>query len=168
MLGDYIGLGATIIALINGVLAVLIAQYPLKTSKAKRRFIGVIILLSLCAAGADIDSRYHELSKQSQDRADRTAIHDHLGNFIVQGVVLQNDFIPATMPEPFDRVREWENKVVAYLELTLGRSYAVRFNNAVGVPAVIQPVTVDPYGSAWKAMYVHIVRLNEILRELPN
>jgi hypothetical protein len=82
--------------------------------------------------------------------------------------VLQNDLIPETMPEPLQRVREWEDKVVAYLELTLGRSYAVRFNNAVGVPAVSQPVTVEPYGSAWKAMYVHIVRLNEILRELPD
>jgi hypothetical protein len=168
MLADYIGLGATIIALINGVLAILIAQYPLKTSKAKRRFIGAVIFLSLCAAAADIGSRYHELSRQSQDRADRKAVHDYLGDLIVQGVVLQNDLIPETMPEPLQRVREWEDKVVAYLELTLGRSYAVRFNNAVGVPAVSQPVTVEPYGSAWKAMYVHIVRLNEILRELPD
>jgi hypothetical protein len=168
MLGDYVGLGATIIALINGVLAVLIAQYPLKTSRAKRRFIAVVILLSLCAAAADIGSRYHELSRQSQDRADRKAVHDYLGEFIVQGVVLQNDLIPATMPDPLQRVREWEGKVVAYLELTLGRSYAVRFNDAVGIPAVSQPVTVDPYGMAWTAMYVHIVRLNEILRELPD
>jgi hypothetical protein len=168
MLGDYVGLGATIIALINGVLAVLIAQYPLKTSRAKRRFIAVVILLSLCAAAADIGSRYHELSRRSQVRADRKAVHDYLGEFIVQGVVLQNDLIPATMPDPLQRVREWEGKVVAYLELTLGRSYAVRFNNAVGIPAVSQPVTVEPYGMAWTAMYVHIVRLNEILRELPD
>jgi hypothetical protein len=140
MLADYIGLGATIIALINGVLAVLIAQYPLKTSKAKRRFIAVIILLSLCAAAADIGSRYHELSKQSQDRADRKAVHDHLGDFIVLGVVLQNDLIPATMPDPLDRVREWENKVVAYLELTLAGHMRSNLTMLLAFPQYLRPL----------------------------
>jgi hypothetical protein len=149
------------------VLAVIIAQHPLKTDRAKKRFVTAVILLALAAAGANIYAQYHDQSQKAADKAQQAAIRDQLGVFIKEGSVLRDRAVDESKPIPLDEANQLDRRVEAFLRDKLGASYVVRYENADGLPMLHSGIRSPEHNSLWAQISYRLMRLNQFLEQLP-
>jgi hypothetical protein len=145
---DYIGLTGTAVAIINGLLAILIALLPVRRSSATAY------------------SKYHQRAQHDVRVADRSAIRENIETFILEGRTLLAQISDAQRELPARPSDEWAQRVEIYLRDKLGERYVARFRRDID----------DLYGDAalaparlgyWRAVRNRVVNLERINAEFP-
>lgn len=111
---------------------------------------------------------------ESQLFADAKKTEDvrlQLAEFITQGTDLMRIIAKADGPVPLLKIAQWIKNISDYLEKTegFGKSYVVRLGTVSGAnPGQMGPGTASPeHRAMYSAVSVHVIRLQEFLRELP-
>jgi hypothetical protein len=164
---EYIQPVATIIALILSTMALVIANFPIESQKAKWTYVAAVTLLNLFAAGAVIYGTYHTLTKEAQEKAERIQIRKQLGTFIDTGQTVLSRITNLQDPGYANAANEWAQNVETYLKETLDESYIARFRSDAGILAG-QPALDQERIGYWLGVRNRIIRLQQFSAELPH
>jgi hypothetical protein len=163
---DYIGLTGTVVAAINGLLAIIIALLPVRRSVIKLRLGLAALALAVIGLGATALSKHYERVQQDRRAAERLEIRDTIQTFILEGRTLLAQINDAQRELPTRSSDEWAQRAELYLRDKLGERYVGRFRRDVD----------DLYGDAplaparlgyWRAVRNRIVNLERINAEFP-
>ena len=163
---EYIGLVGTAVAVVNGLLAMLIAMLPVRRSVAKRRLGVVALVFAVGAVGAVSYSRYHTTVRQEQQQAERREIRERLQTFILEGRTLLGQIRDVQRDLPNRSADEWAQRAELYVRGKLGERYAARFRKDVGEMYGDAAVPAARLGY-WRAVRNRIVNLEMISAEFP-
>lgn len=167
---DYVQPISTITALLLSTLALVMAQFPIGSPRAKWAYIAVVIFFNVIAAAAVIYSQHYTINKAKTEAADRRGTRDQIGAFIDQG----NAYLAAIRDDKVDfdqatkEINEWAGKVEEFLAAKLGTSYVQRFRSAANVP-LGEPVGLSEQRMAyWRGVRLRVVNLERFSGELPH
>jgi len=161
---EYIGLTGTVVAVVNGLLAILIALLPVRRSVAKLRLGVAALVLAVIGLGAAAFSNHYERTQRDLQVADRAQIRERIENFILEGRTLLGQISDAQRELPARPSDEWAQRAEVYLRDKLGERYVTRFRRDVD----------DLYGDAaiaparlgyWRAVRNRVVNLERIKAE---
>ena len=161
---DYIGLTGTVVAAINGLLAILIALLPVRRSVVKLRLGVAALMLAVIGLGATAFAKYQERVQHDLVMANRSEIREKVENFVLEGRTLLSQIKDAQRELPARPADEWAQRVELYLRDKLGERYVSRFRRDMD----------DLYGDAaiaparlgyWRAVRNRVVNLERINAE---
>jgi hypothetical protein len=161
---DYIGLTGTAVAIVNGLLAILIALLPVRRSVAKLRLGVAALALAVLGLGATAYSNHYQRAQRELQAADRSDIRENIETFILEGRTLLAQISDAQRELPARPSDEWAQRVEIYLRDKLGERYIARFRRDID----------DLYGDAalaparlgyWRAVRNRVVNLERINAE---
>ncbi len=136
-LADYGALIAPIAAIINGFIAVIVAQFFKDRAAAKVLLVVTAGLLGAAAIGATVLSQRQFLATKTAEQLRQKEIRETIGRFISEGSVLAATCTDNATPPNWPNVNSWIAKIKDFLENRLGPSYATRLTSAAGVPVNI-------------------------------
>jgi hypothetical protein len=164
---EYLGLVGTVIAAINGVIAIAVALLPMRRSVAKLRLAVAAIVLGVLAIGATVYARHHNRVQLEQRQAERRESRERLETFVLEGRTLLNQIKDANRELPTRPADEWAQRVEVYLRDKLGERYVTRFrkevNELYGDPAIAAARL-----GYWRAVRNRVVNLEMISAEFPS
>jgi len=136
MLLDYVGIIPGAAALAIGLVTLVSKDTP-KWNKI------IVAILTVVAIGATGASQWWTNTKSAEERAEKTAIREQLGEFENQGnrliaITLNND-----LPLPQEDADKWGKEIQTFLATKLGRSYVIRFYNDSGIPLQGTPLGIQ-------------------------
>jgi hypothetical protein len=167
-LRDYSNVIPSVIAIMNGLLAVYVAHYPFESPAAKLLFIVIIISLSAVAIGAMFYSQYLIVTGRAKERARVLMIREQLGAFIAEGTTLLNLAGTASVPVPTEQANAWATNVENFFATNMGASYVLRFRDSTGMPPGIFTIGVDElHQTLWRAIYSRMMKLEIFIKESP-
>jgi hypothetical protein len=85
LLNNYINIVPSLIAIINTVIAVWVAQFKPERIKLKIALLITAIVLGLAAAGATTFAQYQQVKKEEADKIRMREIREKIGEFISSG-----------------------------------------------------------------------------------
>jgi hypothetical protein len=163
---EYFGFIATSCAVVNGLLAIIIALLPVRRSVAKLRLGVTALLLGVLAIGATFYTRYHARAQIEQQQADRGQVREQLETSILEGRTLLGQIKDTQRELPSRPADEWAQRTEIFLRDKLGERYVTRFrkevNDLYGEPTL--PVARMGY---WRAVRNRVVNLELIAAEFP-
>lgn len=163
---EYFGYAGTAIAVVNGLLALIIALLPVRRSVAKLRIGVTALVLGAIAVGALVFSRHYDRVQHDKQQTERSEVRERLETFILEGRTLLGQIRDAGRELPTRPSDEWAQRVEFYLREKLGERYITRFRRDVD----------DLYGDAgvatprlgyWRAVRNRVVNLERINAEFP-
>jgi hypothetical protein len=163
---DYFGFVGPALAVINGLLAIVIALLPVRKSVHKLRLGAFALVLGGLAVGATFYAQLHAYTQAQRARSERGDIRQRLENFIVQGRELLVQVKDARRDLPATAADEWAQRAEIYLRDKLGERYIVRFRRDVSElfgDADVPPARVG----YWRAVRNRVVNLETISAEFP-
>ncbi len=151
---DYIAILPIVIAIINGFIAVLVAQLFKDNPRAKVRLLVIAGLLAVTAIGATIFSQREFLIARSEQAVKSKKIRGQLAELISEGLALMKGCTDYSKPAPSSELNDWLNRVRNFLETELDHSYAVRIDDPAGIPPNIGCSGANPeYNSVVRIIY---------------
>jgi hypothetical protein len=166
-LRDYASIFPSVIAVMNGLLAVYSAHYPFETPTAKFAFIIIIVLLSAAAICATFYSQHLIVADRDARAAKKKYIMEQLGKFIEDGNAIKARCEDSALPVPLTDANDWKERVETFLETELGHSYVIRFRDRTGI---FQSEIIDgddAHINMWSSFYNFIVRLEQFSQKVP-
>jgi hypothetical protein len=163
---DYIGLVGTAIAVVNGLLAITIALFPVRRSVAKLRLGVLAIVLGAGSVGAVFYAKHYARLQQERQQTDRRETRERLETLILEGRTLLGQIRDTKRELPNRTADEWAQRSEIYLRDTLGERYVIRFRKDVSEmygDAAIPPARLG----YWRAVRNRIVNLEMIGAEFP-
>jgi type II secretory pathway pseudopilin PulG len=163
---EYLGFVTTAIAVINGLLAIIVALLPVRRSVAKLRLGVVALVLGAAAVGATFYLKHDARVQDERQQADRREVRERLETFTLEGRTLLGQIRDMQRQLPTKPADEWAQRAEIYLRDKLGERYVARFRKDVN----------DMYGDAavpaarlgyWRAVRNRVVNLEMITAELP-
>ena len=163
---DYIGLTGTVVAAINGLLAIVIALLPVRRSVIKLRLGVAALVLAGIGLGAAAVSKHYERVQQDRRATERAEIRDTVQTFILEGRTLLNQIGDSQRELPSRASDEWAQRAEIYLRGKLGEQYVARFRRDVDDLYGDAPLAPSRLGY-WRAVRNRIVNLERINAEFP-
>jgi hypothetical protein len=160
-LRDYSNVISPVIAIMNGLLAVYSAHYPLETPGGKLAFIIIIGLLSSAAIFATIYSNHLVLTARAKEMARILMIRERLGEFLASGRSLMAQCQMENVPPPIDETNKWIGSVEEYLIKTLDTSYVEIFRSSVGITCMLVQPSSAAHKQVWQNLFTRLYRLQE-------
>jgi len=166
---DYVGLVPSAAAVINGFIAVLIAQFFRDSRRARVVLVVAAGALGVAAIGATFYSQNLLAVAQGAEASRRHAIREQLGAFIAQGDALMSLCTDAKKPAPQADADAWGATTEMFLRGNLGDSYVTRFRDQTGVPPVsLSGPDIDTaHQNLWFGIYYRVARLQQFSQEVP-
>jgi hypothetical protein len=130
---DYGALIAPIAAIINGFIAVVVAQFFKDHRTAKVLLVVAAGALGAAAISATIISQRQLVATRTADQLRRTEIREAIGRFINEGLAISNTCMDNTSPPRWQELNAWKTPIEDYLRKQLNGSYVYRLNSAAGV-----------------------------------
>lgn len=163
---DYLWLAAAVIAIVNGVLAMLIAKMPARQSVFQLRLAALAIALGVVALGVAVYDRYHARAQVERLQTDRVDIRKRLENFALEGRGLLGQIKDDRRELPTRAADDWAQRVEIYLRDKLGERAIIRFRKEVD-PVYGNDTTIAPARMGyWQAVRSRTVNLELISAEL--
>jgi ABC-type transport system involved in cytochrome bd biosynthesis fused ATPase/permease subunit len=131
---DYGALISPIAAVINGFIAVLVANFLKDNAKAKVVLVVSAALLGIAGIGASILSQRQLLSVKIAEQTKNKARREALGSFIADGLKLIVDCSDSSIPPKLAEANKWFENVSLYLSANMGDAYVTRLKNPAGLP----------------------------------
>jgi hypothetical protein len=172
-LRDYAIIIPSVIAIMNGLLAVYASHYPFETAGTKLAFIIIVGSLSFAAIGATIYSNHLVIAARAKERTRIQTIREQFGIFIADGTNLVDLAANVAVSPPIDQANEWAANIENFLATNLGDSYVVRFRDSTGMPPGIFPASFIRIGldnehqKLWRWVYSRMIKLDQFIRESP-
>lgn len=107
VLRDYITALPSIVAALNGFIAVLVASLFKARPFIRATLITVVALLTIAAVGVTLYSQHQIIAQYDATAVRNTEIRKRLGDFIQQGVILIASCTDPTKEAPTDAVNGW-------------------------------------------------------------
>jgi hypothetical protein len=158
---------ASAVAVLNGFIAVLIAQLFQDYPAAKVLLVASAGLLGVAAVCATFYTQHQIVATRDAETARRLAIRDGLGSFVAEGNDLMGQCRDATKQVPLGQTYEWANRVEAFLSAQLDQSYVNRFRNSTGVLPVSPAGLGGEHLNVWNYIYSRVFRLEQFSQQLP-
>jgi hypothetical protein len=158
---------ASAVAVLNGFIAVIVAQLFLDYPIAKALLVACAGLLGAAAIFATFYTQHQIVTTRDAEAARRLAIREWLGSFVAEGNNLKDQCRDVTKQVPLDQTYEWANRIEAFLSTQLGQSYVNRFKDSTGVPLASPPGLEGEHLNVWAYIYSRIFRLEQFSQQLP-
>ena len=159
---EHLGLAGTTIAVVNGVLAIMIALMPRGSQVAKVR-IGVLALaLGILA----IVAAFIPGSPADQQQAERSDIRDRLDGFVHDGMVLLRKIKDPKQALPNQEADRWAQQAEIFLRERLGESYVTRYRADLTEVFGDADVAANRLGY-WRAVRNRVINLQNVSAEFP-
>jgi hypothetical protein len=174
-LRDYGALIAPTAAIINGFVAVVIAQFFKEHLIAKIILAAVAGLLGAAAIGSTIYSqrqivadRWAESQRHAAEAQRRQNDREQLGSFIAEGGMLIQKSMDASDTTLETEVNLYTQRVLNFLRDHLGQSYVNRMVSPAGVPVGVGPrVTIDEkHTEIFRILYAFMSHLEAFSQEM--
>jgi len=164
---DYVQPVSTIAALLLSTLALVLAQFPIGSVRAKWTYVAIVIVFNLVAAVSVVYSQYYTITKARTEIATRREIREQLGVFIERGNALMARLRDADAPLADADSNAWANEVETFLSEKLGQSYVLRFRSDTGI-LLGEPVGLArPHIDYWRGVRNRVYNLERFSAELP-
>jgi hypothetical protein len=164
---DYIGLLPATAAIINGFIAVIVAQFFKDHHKPKIVLVVMAGLLGVVAIGATFYAQHQIVVGKTAEEAKRAAIREELGVFISEGNDLMAECTDPNKPPPTDKANDWVRRTGVFLPSLLGTSCVTRFNDQTGTPPMRINGVNDAHQNLWRGIYYRVLRLEQFSEQLP-
>lgn len=158
---------APVIAIINAVIAVYVAQFKPEQVRAKKILLAVAIALGVLSAGATIWAQHDILSQQQAERDRRASIRARLATYITGA----NNLLPRLLDKTNDKSivfadsDRWNYDVIVYLN-EIGGDYVARFTDYSGLSPVTPTGDLDEdRRNYWIGVYRRDTRLVQFAAE---
>jgi hypothetical protein len=161
---DYLGIVPSTAAIINGFIAVLVAQFYKERTVAKVVLVLTAGLLGLAAIGTTIYSQRLAIIDKQTDFDRR---RDKLGAFIAQGTALMERCSDNAQPLPQAEANQWAARVEALLNDKLDGSYVIRFRDSAGVPLGTTVGLDVAHQELFGALRHRVFRLEQFSEQFP-
>jgi hypothetical protein len=162
---EYFGFAATALAVINGLIAIVIALLPARRSVYKLRLGAAALVLGALAVGATFYSTYQTRSRIERQQTDRAEIRKRLTTMAQEGRDLLAQIKDTRRELPSKAADEWALRVEIYLRERLGERYVPRFRNETGYGD--DPAVAAGRLAYWRAVRDRLVNLEAISAEFP-
>jgi hypothetical protein len=163
---DYVSLLPTMAAVINGFIAVVIAQFLQDRRRAKVVLVAFAGLVGLIAISATLYGQHAIMMARSAERARYVDIREHVGEFISQGNDLMRECGNNNAPPPIQTANEWAGRTEEFLAEQLGKSYVTRFRDGTGAPSMSLNGADAIHQNVWFGIYIRVLRLERFSGEL--
>jgi hypothetical protein len=163
---DYLNFVGPAVAVINGILAIIVALLPIRRSVAKLRLAVAALVLGALSVGVVFYARYQARIQIEQQHAERRALHERLETFILEGRTLLNQIKDANRELPTRPADEWAQRVEIYLRQSIGERYVLRFRKEID-PLYGDPPIPPARLGYWRAVRNRVVNLEMISAEFP-
>ena len=167
---DYVSLLPTMAAIVNSVIAVMIAQIVHQNQRAKIALVLLAWLIAGSAIAITISGQHDIISAREGERSRDTRIREMLGDFISHGQSLMSAFSNPKAAPHVAEANKWLSDTSDFLLKNLGKSYVTRFDNPSGTPIenVITPGITTDNQTNWRIVNQHVFRLEQFSEELPH
>jgi hypothetical protein len=168
-LHDYGVLVAPTAAIINGFIAVLVAQFFKDHPVAKVLLVVSAGALGTAAIAATFYTQHQIVAAQKADAQRRQELRNTFGNFISEGLKLIADCGDNSKPPPWAQTNAWVEQLTAFLGNQIGPSYVERLKSPAGVPVNVTCRNADgPHSEHYHIVYSVLFRLDEFSHEAFN
>jgi hypothetical protein len=133
---DYGALIAPTAAIVNGFIAVVVAQFFKNRPWAKVLLVAAAGLLGVGAIGATFYSQNQIVAERAAEARREREIRAQIGVFIADGLDLMRACADASKPPPVNEVNAWVDRIAIFFHSRMDDSYAVRVTSPSGVPIV--------------------------------
>ena len=169
MVLEYLGHAGTVIAVINALLAIIIALLPRGGQITKMRIGAVAVALGLFAIVAALypqDNAPGAQGAQGEQRSERREIRRQIDGFIRDGTALLAQIKDSKQALPNKQADLWAQQAEIYLRDRLGERYVARYRADVGELYGDANVAVERLGY-WRAVRNRVVNLEKVSAEFP-
>jgi hypothetical protein len=166
MLTDYAPVIAPVVAILNGVIAVAVAQFKPEDNRTKYVLLAVALVLGFFAAGATIYNQRQIVEKHEGDAAKLAETRRKLGELIGQGNGLLITLVTPQAPDVFNETDQWSARAEQFLDAALGAGYVERFRNGSGLPALSWSNIDTKHTSYAQGVTNRLTRLQQFSAEL--
>jgi hypothetical protein len=164
---EYLGFAGTAIAVINGLIAIVIALLPVRRSVHKLRLGATALALSALAVGATVYSNYYSHVSVDQQESDRAENRVRIERLAQEGRALLGRIKDSSIELPSRAADEWAQRAEIYLRERVGERYVARFRKAAD-ELYGDDATVSAQRLAyWRAVRDRVVTLEAIGAEFP-
>jgi hypothetical protein len=163
---EYLGLVGTAIAVINGLLAIIVALLPIRRSVAKLRLGVFAVVLGAAAVGGAVYANHYARIQQERQGADRRETRERIETFILEGRTLLGQIRDPQRELPNRSADEWAQRAELYLRDKLGERYVTRFRRDANGMYGDAPVPAERLGY-WRAVRNRVVNLEMLGAEFP-
>jgi hypothetical protein len=160
-LRDYSNVIPSVIAIMNGLLAVYSTHYPFATPGSKLAFIIIVGLFSSAAISATIYSNHLILAARAKELARILMIRERLGEFLASGQLLMAQCQTENVPPPINETNKWIGSVEEYLINALDTSYVEIFRSSVGITCMLVQPRSATHKQVWQKLFIRLYRLQE-------
>ena len=165
---EYLGSAGTILAIVNGVIAIAIALLPARRSVYRLRLGALALMLGALAVGAAFYAKVYTSISIERQRADRAGVRKQLQNLIADGRELLGQIRDARQDLPSAAADEWAQRAEVLLRGRLGEPYIARFRQEAGEMFGTDPtIAAAPRLAYWRAVRDRVVNLAAIVAEFP-
>jgi hypothetical protein len=159
---EYFGFAATALAVVNGLIAMLIAMLPVRRSVHKLRLGATALALAALAVGATFYSTYHTHARIERQQSDRAESHKRLTAFVQEGRDLLAQIKDAQVELPAKAADDWAQRVEIYLRGQLGERYVSRFRSDTSDRYGDDPAVAAGRLAYWRAVRNRLVNVEAI------
>jgi hypothetical protein len=164
---DYLGFVGAVLAVLNGMIAIVVAVLPVRRSVIKLRLGVTALVLGGLAVGATGFSWFDSHARHERQLSEGREVRTRLEAFLTQGKALLVEIADPQKELPNRAADEWAQRNEIYLREKLGDIYVARFRKD----------TAELYGDAaiaparlayWRAVRNRLVNLETMIAELPS
>lgn len=159
------GFAGTILAVVNGLIAIVIATMPGRRSVYKLRLGAAALMLGALAVGATFYTKYSAYVEIERQQADRAEIRKGLDTFLAEGRELLAQIKDGRRDLPAPAADAWAQRVEIFLRDKLGERMIPRFRNSLGGMYGIDETVAAPRRAYWRAVRDRLVNLETISAE---
>lgn len=163
---DYFSFIGAAVAIVNGLLAIVIALLPVRRSVFKLRLAATSLVLGALAVVATVYLWHDAHARQDRQLAERRDTRGQIETFIADGRSLLAQIADPQKPLPSRPADEWAQRTEIYLRDKLGDIAVARFRKEVTVMYGDAPVPADRL-AYWRAVRNRLVNLEAMAAELP-
>ena len=164
---EYFGFAGTAFAVINGLIAIVIALLPVRRSVLKLRLGAAALALAALALGMTFYSNYRAYVQVERQQAEQADIRAQLGTSLREGRELLGRIRDARRELPTTAADEWAQRTEIYLRDKLGERYIARFRKDADELYGDDATVAAPRMAYWRAVRNRLVNLDAIGAEFP-
>jgi hypothetical protein len=164
---EYLNLLPAAAAVINGFIAVVIANFLRDRRRIRVSLVVTAGMLGASAIGATFYSQHLAIAQRAEERVWWGRVREQLGVFIAEGNDLMLQCRQDGGPAPEPAATNWGAHVEIYLRNVLRQSYVNRFRSDAGLPVIATNLFIPHFG-LWRRIYFRVARLEQFSEELPH
>lgn len=157
---DYLGFIGAALAVLNGLIATLIARLPDRRSVYKLRLGVITLVIGAIAVGAAIYTQHTVQVRADRQQSDRIEMRKRIETFSLEGRGLLDQIKDPQRELPARAADEWAQRTEIFLRNKLGERYVARFRKEPGPFYTDDPAITPARLGYWRAVRNRLIALD--------